>query len=192
MVRHACRATPNGLACSARGGGATGVYESPNPDLVLPAYGLGLEMTRRARGGLTDLSRAVRQGTQGWIPPPKPRILVTGRPLSIRRGVLTQVTEEVQAALHAGQDEVNVILRPAAGDRPAMTARISLFGGITALTDIKYHQEADNLTVTTADIEQLVRDCLDDPQKRAQAAVMTSILLIEVSRLSDTLWRRSP
>lgn len=169
-----------------------GSTKNPNPDLVLPAYGLGLEMTRRARGGLADLRRAVREGTRSWTPRPKPHILVTGQPLSIRRTVLNQITEAVSAALQAGEEEVHVVLRPAAGDRPAMTARISLFGGISVIPQIKYHTAAADLTVTMADIEQLVQDCLDDPRKQAQGAAMTSLLMIDASRLSDTLWLRSP
>jgi len=164
---------------------------TPNPDLVLPEFELGLEMTRRARGGLADLRRAVRKGCRGWKPSPKPHILVTGQPLSIRSTVLAQITHEVVDALRAGQDVVHVVLRPAARGRPAMTARISLFGGISVLPQIKYHPDAADLTVTMSDIEQLVRDCLDSPQKRAQGGAMTTVLLIDASRLSDTFWLRS-
>jgi len=165
---------------------------TPNPDLVLPEFELGLEMTRRARGGLVDLRRAVQKGCLGWEPRPKPHILVTGQPLSIRSNVLTQITHEVASALRAGQDAVQVVLRPAAQGRPAMTARISLFGGKSAVPKINHHPDAADVTVTMTDIEQLIRDCLDNPQKQAQGGAMTTLLLIDASRLSGTLWLRTP
>lgn len=170
-----------------------GSPKTPNPDLIVPDFELGLEVTRRARNGLTDLRRAVRAGCRNWEgkPRPQPRILVTGQPLSIRSSILTQITEEVSNALRDGQDVVNVVMRPASGDRPAMTARITLSGGSVSVM-MRYHPDASDLTVTMADIEQLALDCLDDHRKRAQGASMTALLLIDISRLPGSVWLRSP
>lgn len=164
-----------------------GSTKHPNPDLILPDLELGVDVTRRARGGLADLRRVVMEEGQGWEPRPKPRVVVTGRPLSIRRGVRDQMSAEIRLALESGQEEVDVVVRPAVVGRPAMTAHISLFGGRSVLPRFVLLPSAEDLTVTTGDVEQVVRECLQDPRKRAQAEAMSSILLIDAAELSDTL-----
>lgn len=168
-----------------------GAPGQPNPDIILPAYGLGIEVTRRERRGLDELRKAILEGTAGVMPRPRPVVHVTGQPLAIRAAVLDQVRDEVASAARRGDSQLNVLLRPSHGRHPAVTAEILLDRGTTVVPRIVLAPEAANLTVMMLDIEELVATCLQDRRKRMQAMSMPSLLVIDATRLAPQVWLRS-
>jgi hypothetical protein len=173
-----------------------GAPGSPQPDLVLTDLGFGLEVTRRERRARHDLVmtvfRAVLSVRAEWVNKPRPVIYLTGQPLTIRVRVLQEIHDAVVDSLRAGEREVMAVVRPSCDGLPAMTARIDLHGGRSVVPHVCYTAEAAALAAPMADVEDLVVDCLTDRQKDRQAASMPTALVIDVSRLSDIVWLRTP
>lgn len=164
----------------------------PNPDIVVPGLGVGIEVTRRARGGTRELRQAIMAGTAGVDPRPRVMVHVSAQVLSIRKGVLEQITHEVAAAAQAGEPQISAVLRPAHDDQPAATAQIFFNRGRSVVPTIALLPAAVNLKVTMIDIENVADACLRDKQKSAQGAAMPSLLLIDATELAPAVWLRSP
>lgn len=164
----------------------------PNPDIVVPGLGVGIEVTRRARGGTRELRRAIMAGTAGLKPRPRVTVHVSAQVLSIRKGVLEQITHEVASAAQAGQPRISAVLRPAHDDQPAATAQIYLNRGRSVVPTIALLPAAANLTVTMINIENVADACLRNKQKIAQGAAMPSLLMIDATELAPAVWLRSP
>lgn len=173
-----------------------GAPGTPQPDLVLPGLGFGLEVTRRERRARRDLVMTVFSAIHSvraeLMIKPKPVIYLTGQPLTVRARVLQDISDSVVEALRNGEREVMAVVRPARDGHPAMTARVDLHGGWSAMPRVCYTAEAAELTVPMLDVEDLVVDCLSGTQKDRQAASMPTILVIDVTRLSDVAWLRTP
>lgn len=68
----------------------------PQPDLVLPDFSFGIEVTRRRRKGVWELQRTISRALYGVQPRPHPVVRLNGQPVAIREGVLTQIGAEVR------------------------------------------------------------------------------------------------
>ena len=171
-----------------------GAVGRPQPDLVMPDRGLGVEVTRRARRVGQDLRMAVRRAARAAEPDTtrrvRPRIVLNGQPLSVRAATLAQIEAEVEAAVRRGDSVVHAVLRPARDGKPAITAEIDLWSGFSVMASIMYLPEAAELTVTMLDIEDLIVNCLEDRRKSKQGESMPTLLLIDTTRLSDAAWLR--
>ena len=176
----------------------------PQPDLVLPDFGFGIEVTRRKRSPDADLRRAISKGVYSAIPGaerhewkrsgkriPTPVARVTGQPIAIRRRVLDDLSVEVEQAIRQGHQHVHGVVRPARDGYPAVVASIDLYGGRSGMPRIVHDERWLDLTIPMRDIEDLVLAALEDRRKSVQGSSMPTILLIDASQLSQLLWLRS-
>jgi hypothetical protein len=145
-----------------------GQQGGPQPDLVLPDFGLGIEVTRRQRTPDTDLRRAISRGVRAAIPSgdrpawlrsgkelPHPVVRVSGHPITIRSKVLEAIADEVEEAIRQDQKQVHAVLRPARDGYSAVVANISLYGGTSAMPRVVHSENAVDLTIPMLDIEDL-------------------------------------
>lgn len=169
-----------------------GDRRTPNPDLVVPSLGIGFEVARRAREGPRALRRAIMAGTAGVHPRPRVQAHVSAQVLSIRRGVLDQITREVATAARSGQMQISAVLRPAHEHLPAVTVEIHLNRGVSVVPTITMLSGAFDPMITHHDIESVITSCLRDKRKSAQGAAMPALLLVDATDLAPAVWLRSP
>lgn len=167
-----------------------GAAGSPQPDLILPTHKLGIEITRRERRPERELRRALYRELKGHPRRPKPVLLLSAHPLSVRQKVLDSIVEEVRRSLARGESHVYAVLRPGRDGHPATTAEIDLYGGWSALPRVVYKDSSARLDVTLLDIEDLILTCLEDKRKSRQGAAMPSVLVVDISDLPQPAWLR--
>jgi hypothetical protein len=160
------------------------------PDFVLPDFGFGIEVTRRARDGSEALRMSLFRRLTGVRPRSRPVVTLSAQPLAIREGVLKQISDEAVAALTRGDHHLDAVVRPARDGHPATTAAIDLFRGDSEWPRVRYLESAALLAVTMLDVEDLILSCLEDKRKAKQGASMPCLLVIDASRLVDAVWLR--
>jgi hypothetical protein len=166
----------------------------PQPDLVLPDRGFGIEVTRRERRAREDLVAvvcdAIRTVEDRLPPRTKPLIRLNGQPVAIRQKVLRQLSNRVVGALLAGERTVRQEVRSAIDGHDAIEVDVDFYAGWSRWPRFIYTDEAAKLAVPMLDIEDLVARCLEDKRKARQGAGMPSLLMIDVTHLSDVVWLR--
>jgi hypothetical protein len=168
-----------------------------NPDLIIPALGVGVEVTHRHRSGEWQLRQLVMELRNERRRAGRRRdklfaISMTAVPLHIRAGVL----KDVKGALAEAMDEgttMHAVLRPSGAGYAAITAEFRFadeesFGAFPRITYTTDAQTAAGLALH--DVEALLVEAMHDKRKVAQARSMPTILLVVLDGLSRTIWGR--
>ncbi|RSM80920.1 hypothetical protein DMH04_28870 [Kibdelosporangium aridum] len=149
----------------------------PQPDLVLPEWGLGIEVGSRTLNSTVQLEDAVRAVVEPGHEPEHVQITYDTRPLAIREAVRSMIVDRVQRGLEVDEEVV-----PARGDQPAVQVRISRTPsseGSTVTTSV----DSPLLTPHLRDVEVEIRSkVIKNPDKVKQAESMPTVLAIDIAR----------
>lgn len=163
---------------------------SPTPDLVLSDLGLGLEVTRLARPEIGwRLVRVVFDEVLRCRPRPRATIHLSGRPVTVRASVLEALKDEVRLSLEHDHSPVFAVLRPARGDSPAITARITFDRPSGSVIPTLVAPPSGWSLLARQDVEELVSRVLVDKRKRRQGEAMPTVLCVDVGGLMPAITR---
>lgn len=163
---------------------------NPMPDIVLPALGLGLEVTRLGRPNVGwQLVKRVRQEVIKHQPRVRATIRLDGYPVAVRASVWDEVLAEVRDSLENDARPVFAVLRPAHGASPAVTVTVSFDRPSGSVLPKLVAPPPGRTPVARHDVEELIAGVLTEKRKRRQGEAMPTILCVDVGGLMPAITR---
>lgn len=167
---------------------------APEPDIVIDDGRLGIEVKARRLDGLQDLCDDLKQAlAEADRPPVQVIIQCQQRPLTIKTGRRHAIVQEMLARVGTGVGSTAVFeLDQPWSATPRLSFTVRWFPQPPGTTDSSVLVEGGfELTNHLHDVESEVIAVLADPQKKAQAEAMPTILLVDSAR-AGLSWIRPP
>lgn len=169
-----------------------GASGTPQPDLVLRALDLGVEITTRKSDALWDLREHLARAMADVRPRVRLSLEFSARPFAIRSKVKEAITKEVRAAAAAGETEVYCVIRPAGNGHAAITLKITIMPrpGLGYFPEVHVQHPGPLLTPLMRDVEDELVVAMEDKRKRRQGEAMPTVLVVDLAHVSGA-WLRS-
>lgn len=103
-----------------------GAPGAPQPDLVLRAIDLGIELTSRRADPTWDLTWHLRMALRDLRPRVNVLLQFSAAPFSIRTKIRDDLTEEIRRAVRDGEQEVYCVVRPPRPGEHAITLKATI------------------------------------------------------------------
>jgi hypothetical protein len=159
----------------------------PQPDLVLPEWGLGIEVGSRTLNDAQLLEDEIRAVVELSPAPEHVQVAYDTRPLAIRATARAKIVDKVRRGMEVNEEAV-----PAHGNHPPIGVRITrtpASGASTVTTSVDSTLLTPHLLEAEAEIRSTV---IKNPGKIRQAESMPTVLVIDIARCGFAWLRPLP